>query len=70
MRPLQSLDGNKKLILCSLYLLIGIAMIAMSFNLVQEQASTVQDISVTVTSVTLTQYVSSLLLTAKETAYC
>merc|ERR1719471_50399 len=33
----QSLDGNKKLILCSLYLLIGIAMIAMSFNLVQEQ---------------------------------
>ena len=39
MRPLQSLDGNKKLILCSLYLLIGIAMIAMSFNLVQEQVS-------------------------------
>ena len=35
----QSLDGNKKLILCSLYLLIGIAMIAMSFNLVQEQVS-------------------------------
>ena len=30
-------DGDTRIILCSLYLLFGIAMIAMSFNLVQEQ---------------------------------
>ena len=33
----QSQDGESRLALCSLYLLFGIAMIAMSFNLVQEQ---------------------------------
>ena len=33
----QSQDGEQRLALCSLYLLFGIAMIAMSFNLVQEQ---------------------------------
>ncbi len=33
----QSSDGNVRIVLCSLYLLFGIAMIAMSFNLVQEQ---------------------------------
>ena len=30
-------DGEKRIALCSLYLLFGIAMIAMSFNLVQEE---------------------------------
>ncbi|XP_059090405.1 uncharacterized protein LOC131886165 isoform X1 [Tigriopus californicus] len=33
----QSEDGEVRIALCSLYLLFGIAMIAMSFNLVQEQ---------------------------------
>eukprot|EP00095_Tigriopus_kingsejongensis_P012240 maker-scaffold87_size395581-snap-gene-1.14 protein:Tk12240 transcript:maker-scaffold87_size395581-snap-gene-1.14-mRNA-1 annotation:"AGAP004717-PC" len=33
----QSEDGEIRIALCSLYLLFGIAMIAMSFNLVQEQ---------------------------------
>lgn len=33
----QGKGGEQKLALCSIYLLFGIAMIAMSFNLVQEQ---------------------------------
>lgn len=33
----QSENAEVRLALCSLYLLFGIAMIAMSFNLVQEQ---------------------------------
>ena len=32
-------DGEKRIALCSLYLLFGIAMIAMSFNLVQEEVT-------------------------------
>ena len=30
-------DGEQRIALCSLYLLFGIAMIAMSFNLLQEE---------------------------------
>ena len=33
----KNTDGEIRIALCSLYLLFGIAMIAMSFNLVQEQ---------------------------------
>jgi len=33
----KNTDGELRIALCSLYLLFGIAMIAMSFNLVQEQ---------------------------------
>lgn len=31
------MDGEQRIALCSIYLLFGIAMIAMSFNLVQEE---------------------------------
>ena len=34
-------DGETRIALCSLYLLFGIAMIAMSFNLVQEEVGSV-----------------------------
>jgi len=33
----KNVDGEQRIALCSLYLLFGIAMIAMSFNLVQEE---------------------------------
>lgn len=40
MTPDQKMeDGEKRIALCSLYLLFGIAMIAMSFNLVQEEVT-------------------------------
>ena len=35
----NTVDGEQRIALCSLYLLFGIAMIAMSFNLVQEEVS-------------------------------
>ena len=33
----KNVDGEQRIALCSIYLLFGIAMIAMSFNLVQEE---------------------------------
>ena len=33
----KNVDGRQRIDLCSIYLLFGIAMIAMSFNLVQEE---------------------------------
>jgi len=35
--PAYKLDAQKGIALCSLYLLFGIALLAMSFNLVQEE---------------------------------
>ena len=46
MTPDQKMeDGEKRIALCSLYLLFGIAMIAMSFNLVQEEVTALMSIN-------------------------